>query len=99
MDGGAILIREEYIDDIIGQELSEEYRTDIFVTEKSVGRSEWYDAGKSGLNPSIVLETSYIDYNGEQIIEYNGQRYGIYRTYHPENSDQIELYLEEKAGV
>lgn len=38
------------------------------------------------------------DYQGEEIAEINGDRYGIYRTYFA-TTDTIELYLEKKAGV
>ena len=38
-----------------------------------------------------------IYYMGEKIVEYNGMRYGIYRTYIA--GDDIELYLEEKGGI
>ena len=38
------------------------------------------------------------DYNGEPIVEYNGQRYSIYRTYIGKN-DMIELYVERKGGT
>jgi hypothetical protein len=38
------------------------------------------------------------DYDGERLLEYNGKRYGIYRTYHG-RGDQIELYVERKGGT
>jgi hypothetical protein len=37
------------------------------------------------------------DYNGEDTAEYDGKRYGIYRTYERDD-EQVELYLEKKAG-
>ena len=38
------------------------------------------------------------DYQKEELCEYDGVRYGIYRTY-KRDADHIELYLERKAGV
>ena len=38
------------------------------------------------------------EYQGEEIAILNGARYGIYRTYSP-NGEEMELYLEQKAGV
>lgn len=37
------------------------------------------------------------DYDGEPIVEYNGQRYSVYRTYIGRD-DTIELYVERKGG-
>lgn len=37
------------------------------------------------------------DYNGEDIVEIDGNRYSVYRTYRAK-ADEIELYLEKKAG-
>ena len=46
-----------------------------------------------------MLRTQRINYSGERIAELEGVRYGVYRTYTPPDSDLIEIYLEEKAGV
>lgn len=99
MDGIAVLIRETYKSDSIGAQIPEEVKTEVLVSEKSLTRAEWRDAGQKGLNPSIVLTTARINYSGEKTIEYCGMRYGVYRTYHDAATDEIELYLEEKAGT
>ncbi len=46
----------------------------------SVTRSEFFDAGRNGLNPEFVFRVFFADYEGERLLEYNGNRYGIYRT-------------------
>ena len=100
MDGVAYLIQKIYKKDTIGQRIPEsETRMEIFVTVESVSRREWSDAGKNGLNPEIKIVTAAINYSGENEMEYNGVRYSVYRTYHPTDTDRIELYLERKAGV
>lgn len=38
------------------------------------------------------------DYNGEKLVEYNGETYAVYRTYLAKN-DTIELYVERKGGT
>jgi hypothetical protein len=72
---------------------------DVFGTINSVSRAEWYDAGRKGMNPEIVFTTPLINYCHETEAELHGVRYGIYRTYLVQDSDEIELYLERKAGV
>ena len=38
------------------------------------------------------------DYEGEELAEIDGVRYGVYRTYLGSN-ESIELYLERKTGA
>ena len=67
-------------------------RTQIFVDEKSVARTEFYMAMNSGVRPTYILETRIENYAlGEHLvnsetfqadkIEYNGQIYDIIRSY------------------
>ena len=64
----------------------------------SVTRSEFFDAGRNGLNPEFVFRVFFADYEDERLLEYNGNRYGIYRTYN-NGSDEVELYAERKGGT
>ena len=63
-----------------------------------VTRSEFFDAGRNGLNPEFVFRVFFADYEGERLLEYNGKRYGIYRTFN-NGSDEVELYAERKGGT
>ena len=56
----------------------------------SVTMSEFYEAGRNGLRPEFVFKMFLDDYNGEKLVEYNGKRYEVYRTYMG-RSDTIEL--------
>ena len=64
---------------------------------KSVTRDEFFNGGRNGLNPELVLTVFFGDYSGEKIAEVNGIRYTIYRTYQLRN-DTIELYTERRVG-
>lgn len=83
--------------DDIGQSIEAETVTDIFVEERSITRQEWSEAGRIGVNPDIELVTPFMNYNGELIVDYDGVRYSVYRTYR--SGDNIELYLTKKGGV
>lgn len=98
MDGEAYLIKTSHVQNNIGTWEENTTEIKIFVSEKSMSRSEWYSAGQSGFKPEILLVTPYINYSGEETIRYNNKLYSIYRTYIRENSDNIELYLSEKVG-
>ncbi len=100
MDGVAYLISVIYKEDSLGQKIPNgENRLEVFVTVESVGRREWIDAGRNGLNPELKLTTASLNYSGEKEIEYEGVRYAVYRTYNAPDSDEIEFYLQRKAGI
>ena len=63
-----------------------------------VSATEFFEAGRAGICPEYRVTLFAFDYNGESIAELEGVRYGVYRTYLKSGED-IELYLERKAGV
>lgn len=86
----------------------------VFCEVESVSRAEFFDAGRSGLNPTFVFRMFAGDYEGEDVVEYEGKTYGIYRTYKRNGNsyigtlaksrqdllqDYIELYVEQKGGT
>ncbi len=92
------LITVSYTPDALGQLVPQEARRDVYCNLSSVSASEWFEAGRAGLNAEHRATMFVYDYSGEQIAELDGVRYGIYRTYLGRN-EAIELYLERKAGA
>ena len=92
------LITETRTQDDYGVWRTSETQTDVFCQVSSVTRAEFFDAGRNGLNPEYVFTMFFGDYNGERIVEYNGKRYAVYRTYHA-RTDIIELYVQREGGV
>lgn len=83
----------------IGEMVSTLDTVSCYATIRSVTRAEWQAAGRKGLNPSYVITTNRVNYQGQTMVEYQGRRYAIYRTYCPPDSDDIELYVQEEVGV
>ena len=75
------------------------YEKEIFCKVDSVTRQEFFEGGRNGLNPSFVFTIFTGDYNEDCVIEYKGNRYGVYRTYTVPGTDYMELYAERKGGV
>ena len=71
----------------------------VYCKVLSVSRSEFFDAGRNGLNPEYKFTMFGGDYAGEQLCEYHGQTYSIYRTYRTPGTDTIELYVDRKGGA
>lgn len=93
----ANLIAETISMNEIGVPVSTETARQIYVFERSVTGTEWREAGRRGINAAVCLTTPRCNYAGEKIVEFNGTRYGVYRTYIVD--ENIELYLEEKGGI
>lgn len=92
------LIKQTYSKDAIGQNVPVETRRELFCTTKSIRASEFFEAGKEGLRPAFCIKIYDFEYEGEEIAEIDGKRYGIYRSYLA-NGEKIELYLTLKSGV
>lgn len=70
----------------------------VFCKRRSISRSEFFDAGRNGLNPEFVFDVFAGDYAGETLCRYGGMSYAIYRTYLAD-SDYIELYAQREGGA
>lgn len=92
------LIKETRTQDKYGVWRTKETEREILCMVESVTRSEFFEAGRNGLNPEYVFTVFFGDYEDETVCEYKGKRYGIYRTYHDLN-DNLELYAERKGGT
>lgn len=92
------LISTNYTKDELEQMVPAETKREVFCRQHSISQSEFFEAGRTGLQPQHKLTVFEGDYQGETIAELDGVRYSVYRTYLGKN-DCVELYLERKAGV
>lgn len=92
------LIKAEYTEDEIGQRVPVETSREVFCSIESISGKEWLEAGQKGLNPEIKITMFCYDYENEMVVEIEGKRYAVYRTYRAKN-ETLELYLEKKAGT
>lgn len=92
------LIGMEQIQDPLLQWIPRETKRSVLCQIGSVSAQEFFEAGRSGMKAQFRVSMFAPDYAGETTVEYNGQRYGVYRTYLVKE-DTIELYLEGKAGA
>lgn len=99
MDSVIYLIGKTKAQDARGVWQTEQTKRQVFAKTRSVTRNEFFEGGRSGLNPEMQFTVFAGDYQGETVCEYNGKTYAIYRTYLPEGDDYIELYVERKGGT
>ena len=82
----------------VWRDTGEETRT-ILARMDDVSRSEFFAAGQNGMRAEFSFIVNPVEYEGEKLCAWNGQRYAIYRTYHVPGTDDLELYVQREAGV
>jgi len=92
------LIAQTYTTDELLQSVATESERTVFAQVRSTSRREWEAAGQQGLNPELEFTLFGPEYDGEEIVEYDGKRYSVYRTYIGRD-ETITLYVERKAGT
>ena len=98
MDSTINLISERMFQDRMGAWDSETITRRVFCRVSSIDDTEFYEAGRSGLNPEIRVTVFHADYRGEKICRFESNDYSIYRTRRIPNSDYMDLYLARKGG-
>ena len=76
-------------EDTVGNQIPVEIKIEVFCDKKSVSRSEFYNAARSGLNNITIFVIHRFEYSDEEYVEYEDERYKVIKTY-----DIDEEYLE-----
>lgn len=84
--------------DDYGNPVIETINKTVYAVKKAVKRNEFYQAQAVGLVPQIVFECFEFDYNGEKIVEHDGKRYNVIRSY-PLSGEKIEIICNDLAEV
>lgn len=93
------LIGQSYERDDNGvMQLVDTTEREIFCQVESITRNEFFEAGRNGMNPEYKFLIFFGDYQNERVVEYDGKRYAVYRTFRGKN-DVIELYVERQGGT
>jgi SPP1 family predicted phage head-tail adaptor len=91
------LISTEYTQDDLGEWTETQTKTEVFALVNSVTMSEFYNAGLQGFKPDFRFMVWMNEYADQELVEYKGKVYSVYRTYR-RNDGRIELYVNEKKG-
>lgn len=96
-DAVITLISTEYRRNADGALEETEETRDILCSVRSVGRADFFAAAQIGHSLAFVFRTHPANYQGELVLEYEGTRYGITRTYEA-NPDILEIYAGSEVG-
>lgn len=79
--------------DPIGDLVETIVEKEVFAKVKSIGMKEKYEALAVGLKPEYTFVLAdYYDYDDQEDIEYNNERYKVLRTYR-KDSNELELVV------
>ena len=67
----------------------------VFGNKLSVGQAEFYRAQQAGIKADMRFDIYTADYAGETVVEYEGKRYGVLRTYVAKGGEITELTLTD----
>lgn len=91
LDDVVTLIREEITANAAGDSIATEHRRQVYVGVKSIGATRKIEAEQMGLKLAYkFVLADPAEYQGEQILEYQGQRLNIISDYVNENFE-VEL--------
>lgn len=87
------LLSATYTQDELLQRVETFTARKVYANAFTVGRDEFSLAGQAGLRADLAFQINSIDYSGEEAVEFNGQRYKVYRT--AVSGDRTTLYLQK----
>lgn len=104
-DDELTLIKITHTTNDMGDSLEVEDRTNILCSLQSVTMSEHYQAAKHDVKPEIVFVINKYDYDNQQQVEYDSNKYRVVRSYMPKSGqssrnqsidylDKLELVCE-----
>jgi SPP1 family predicted phage head-tail adaptor len=81
--------------DEYGDLVTAETFREVFAKLSSIGQKEFYQAQAVGLQPELkFVLADYLDYQGETLVEHEGQRYRVLRTYRAGQELELTVYRE-----
>lgn len=92
-----VLLSIEYTQNDLGEWVEQVTETEVFAIVQSISMNEFYEAGREGMKPDYRFHVWLTEYNDQELVEYKGKRYRVYRTY-IRNDGRIELYVNEQKG-
>lgn len=97
MNDVVYLITKKYLEDEIGQDVSEITEQEVFCEILSISQSEFFEAAQSGLKPQYKIKVWAEEYGGQDEVRIGDDFFTVYRNYTV--NGMTELYLEKRGGA
>lgn len=87
------LVTKQSATNEVGDQIETLVKEMRFAKLMSIGQAEFYQAQAQGLKPEIKFKLAdYLDYEGQEIVIYNGFQYKVLRTFRTGNEIEIVVY-------
>ncbi|MGN8648318.1 phage head closure protein [Gracilibacillus sp. HCP3S3_G5_1] len=96
-DHQVTLIKETIEYDKVKNPIPVETPTTILCDAKSITRSEFYNASINDMKPEIAFTIHNFEYVKQKLVEFEGERYTVIRTYRIDN-EYMELTCQKVIG-
>lgn len=73
-----------------GFEIDSEVKTEVFADKKSIRSNEFYESQKLGYKLSVMFVIKPYEYNAQEYIYYENNKYKVERTYE-KNTEELEV--------
>lgn len=97
-NGAVTLIKRGWTNDAYGIQRETSQTHTVFCNVESITASEFFNASQTGLKPEFRFTIYSAEYDGETLVQFNGERLNVYRTYQ-RSKDLVELYTTKDAGT
>ena len=72
-------------------------KRDVLCGLRSIGQAEFYQANAQDIHPEAkFVLADYLDYEGETLLDHDGQRYRVLRTYRV--GQELELVVAKASA-
>lgn len=89
----ATLIAVTHTENDMGDMIETETESVVFVNEKSVRQSEFYQAAATGFKPELMLEVRTEDYTEQRKVNFKNVQYNVIRVF-SKNQEITELICQ-----
>lgn len=97
LDDVCTLISHTYEMDELKQEKAVVKERTVFCMLSSVNRAEFFQAGKNGFKPSLIIYLQSEEYDDQEELKYRNEVYKVYRSF-VRSDGYIELSCEKRTG-
>ena len=91
----SLIALEEGLNENGFPEIVEGEPREVFANRLEIYTNEHYQAKQSGITIQYKFEVRSVEYEGEEVVEYKGERYNVERRF--EKSEFIELTLKRES--
>lgn len=90
------LLSKTYSIDSVGNQKDTEVRIEVPILRiETIYANEFYNASQNNMKPELKVVISSLNYNNENELLFNNERYSIIRTEYA-NQDEIKIIAERK---